>query len=76
MFQVPDAARKVNAMGLEGTKYDRKQQILDRTWNSVEIVREEMTGRVIVKSLLHPDLTRAYSTRLLHDEYRRRQGQP
>jgi hypothetical protein len=62
-------------MGLEGAKYDRIQPTLDRTWNSVEIVREEMTGRVIVKSLLYPDLTRAYSVRLLHDEYRRRLGE-
>jgi len=62
-------------MGLAGAKYDRIQPTLDRTWNSVEVVREEMTGRVIVRSTLYPDLTRSYSVRLLHDEYKRRLGE-
>jgi hypothetical protein len=61
-------------MKLEGTRYDRNTPTLERTWNSVEIVKETMRGRVVVKSLLYPDLTRDYSMKLLHDEYRRRLG--
>lgn len=61
-------------MGLIGTKYDRNNPTLERTWNAVEVVKETMPGRVVVKSILYPDLTRDYSMKLLHDEYRRRLG--
>jgi hypothetical protein len=63
-------------MGLEGTRYDRNQPTLDRTWNAVEVVKETMRGRIVVKSLMYLDLTRDYSVKLLHDEYRRRLGEP
>jgi hypothetical protein len=61
-------------VSLEGTRYDRNAPTLERTWNAVEIVKETMQGRVVVKSLLYPDLTRDYSMKLLHNEYRRRLG--
>ena len=62
-------------MGLDGTRYDRNQPTLERTWNSVEIVREIIPGHVVVKSIAYPDLTRNYAVKTLLEHYRRRLGE-
>jgi hypothetical protein len=61
-------------MSLVGTMYDRNEPLAESTWNSVEIVRADPNGRVVVKSLLYPDLTRDCTVKKLIENYRRRLG--
>ena len=61
-------------MSLAGTRYDRNQLTHEGTWNAVEVVSEPAAGRIVVKSLLYPDLTRDCTVKKLLENYRRRLG--